>query len=190
LVLGYVHREGAPWYLDLAALVLGIVVPVLFLVGLAGICLRVYVKGRVQAGWLSLIGFLIGFVGAGWLIVNGVNDAPNLYRPWGERPWSPGATQECGLCLLQKLPLLLKTGLTWLLVGLSIVGLTTMRKRVLMDWGFLLLALTMFGWVYQLTDDQAGIVDERSIHIMFGILFGLSWMLLGYALLSSKNEVG
>src|SRR5215207_10167278 len=80
LVLGYVDREGAPWYLDLAVLVLSIVVPLLFLVGLAGICLRVYlVEERVQAGWLSSIGFVISFAGAaGWFIIEGVMEAPNL----------------------------------------------------------------------------------------------------------------
>ena len=50
-----------------------------------------------------------------------------------------------------------------------------------------LLALTLFGWVYQLTDDQVGIVEVRWLHVIFGILFALSWMLLGYALWSSKN---
>jgi len=30
LVWGYVDREGAPWYLDLVVLVLGIVVPLFF----------------------------------------------------------------------------------------------------------------------------------------------------------------
>src|SRR5215212_9859397 len=59
LVWGYVDREGAPWYLDLAVLVLGIVVPVLFLVGLVGIYSRVYIKDRTQAGWISSVGFLI-----------------------------------------------------------------------------------------------------------------------------------
>src|ERR671916_666359 len=73
LVWGYVDREGAPWYLDLAVLVLGIVVPVLFLVGLAGTLLRLWAQGRAQAGWLGPVGFLISFAGAaGWLIIEGV----------------------------------------------------------------------------------------------------------------------
>src|SRR5215217_5785347 len=80
LVLGYVDREGAPWYLDLAALILGIVVPVLFLVGLAGIYTKVYVKDRTQAGWLSPTGFLVSLAGAaGWLILQ-IMAAPNVYR--------------------------------------------------------------------------------------------------------------
>src|SRR5215217_6638228 len=89
LVAGYVDREGAPWYLDLAVLVLNIVVPVLFLVGLTGIFLRVYIRGRGQAGWLSLIGFLVSFAGAGWLLKEGARVAPDIYRRMGERIWSP-----------------------------------------------------------------------------------------------------
>ncbi len=185
LVLGYVDRAGAPWYLDLAVLVLGIVVPLLFLVGLVG----TYIKCRTQAGWLSLVGFVVSFAGAGWAIIEAVMKAPNLYGRLGERNYTPGLGQECGFCLLTKLSLLLTSPLTLLLVGLSIIGLTTLRQGILKDWGFLLLAMAIFGWVYQLTDDKTGIVDARSIHIAFGFLFGLSWMLLGYTLWSSKNEV-
>src|SRR5215212_3004848 len=60
LVWGYVDREGASWYLDLATLVLAIVVPLLFLAGLAGI----YLKLRGRAGWLGLIGSIISLAGA------------------------------------------------------------------------------------------------------------------------------
>jgi hypothetical protein len=186
LVWGYTHRDGAPWYLDLAVLVLSIAVPLLFLVALA----ELYAKVRTQTRWLSWIGFVISFAGAGWLTMEGIVWAPAVYRHLVVGNLSnldKGGPQDCGLCLLQKASLLLNSPLTWLLVGLGIVGLTAIREGVLRDWGFLLLALTFFGWVYLLTDDQVGIVDVRSLHVTFGILFALSWMLLGYALWSSKN---
>ena len=185
LVWGYLDREGAPWYLDLAVLVLGIVVPLLFLVGLAGI----YV--RVSAGWISSKGFLISFAGAAWWLSTGLIQAPNLYRRLGERTWAapPGTQEECGLCLLTKLYLLINSPLTWLLGGLSIVGLTTVQGEALRNWSLLLLTVAFSGWVYQLTDDMNGIVDIRIIHVAFGILFSLSWMALGYALwLEQKNK--
>ncbi len=159
--------------------------------GLVGTYIRVYVKGRVQAGWLSLIGVLISFAGvAGWLTM-GVRNAPTLYKWLGNRPVAapPGAQEECGLCLLSKLYLLVNSPLTWLFVGLSVVGLATVRGEALKHWGLLLLAMAFSGWVYQLTDDRTGIVDIRSIHVAFGILFALSWMVLGYALWWSKNKV-
>ena len=192
LVWGYVDREGAPWYLDLAVLVLGIVVPVLFLVGLVGIYTRVYVKDRTQAGWLSYVGFLISLAGTAWWLTAGITNAPNLYRHLGEKTSSapPGAQEEeCGLCLLAKLSLLVNSPLTWLLFGLSIVGLTIVQGKALRSWGLLLLTMALSGWAYQLTDDKTGIVDIRSIHVAFGILFSLSWMALGFALWWSKNKV-
>ena len=190
LVLGYVDREGAPWYLDLTVLVLNIVVPLLFLVVLAGTLLRLWAKGRAQLGWLGSVGFLISFAGAaGWLAA-AVIGAPGLYRWMGKRTGAaPAGIQEgCGLCLLEKLYLLVSSPLTWLFVGLSIVGLTTVRGEALKSWGLLLLAMAFSGWVYQLTDDMTGIVDIRPIHVAFGILFSLSWIVLGYALWWSKNK--
>jgi hypothetical protein len=73
------------------------------------------------------------------------------------------------------------------LFGLLIVGLTA-RKGVLRHWSLLLLAIALFGWVYQLTDDTTGIVDVRSIHVAFGIMFSPSWIVIGYTLWSSKNK--
>jgi len=52
----------------------------------------------------------------------------------------------------------------------------------------LLLTVALFGWIYQLTDDKTGIVDVRSVHVAFGVLFSLSWVVLGYALWSSKTK--
>src|SRR5215212_7359497 len=102
----------------------------------------------------------------------------------------PGAQEEeCGLCLLAKLSLLVNSPLTWLLFGLSIVGLTTaVRGEALRSWGLLLLTMALSGWVYQITDDMNGIVDIRSIHVGFGLLFGLSWVGLGCALWWSKTR--
>ena len=79
--------------------------------------------------------------------------------------------------------------LTWLLVGLSLVGLSTVRREApTRHWGLLLLTLTFSGWVYQLTDDMAGIVEVRSVHVAFGILFSLGWVVLGYALWSERTR--
>jgi hypothetical protein len=172
--------------LDLAALVLGIVVPLLLLVGLAGLYVKLaglYVKCRPQVRWLSSIGLLISFAGAGWATVEAAKDAPKLYRQMGERSWwTHGVAQECGFCLLAKLSQMLSDPLTWLLAGLSIVGLTTVQYGVLRHWSLLLLVIALFGWVYQLTDDVNGLANLRSVHVAFGLLFSLGWMLLGYAL--------
>ena len=176
---GYVDREGAPWYLDLAVIFLSIIVPLLFMVGLAG----VYASCVPQASRLGVIGFVVGFGAAGWDVVAGIISAPTNYGQLGERSWEHCTAQECGLSLLLSNPL------TWLLVGLTMIGLSTIRMGMLRHWAYLLAVMALFGWVYQLTDDRTGIVDVRSIHVVFGVLFSLSWMALGYALWSSRNTV-
>ena len=177
---GYVDRADSPWYLDLAVIQLEIVVPLLFMVGLAG----VYAKCGPRVSVLGVIGFIVGFGAAGWGVVAGVIRAPTMYRQLGERSWEHCTAQECGLWL----SLLLSNPLTWLLVGLTMIGLSTIRIGRLRYWAYLLLVMALFGWVYQLTDDRTGIVDVRSIHVVFGVLFSMSWMALGYALWSSRNE--
>jgi len=175
LIWGYVHREeGAPWYLNLAAAVLGIVVPLLFLVGLAGLA-GVYAKCRTRVGWPSLIGFVVSFAGVGLFTIRGFPRAPVVFIQLDES--------------LLQLSLLLNSPLSWLLGGLAIVGLSAVRKEALKGWGYLLVAMVLFGWVYQLTDDEIGIIDVRSVHVVFGMLFSLSWMLLGYALWSAKDKL-
>src|SRR5688500_6073858 len=59
---GYLHQGRAPQPPDAIASALGLVVPLLFLLGLAGF----YVRSRERAGSrLGRIGFLFGFLGAG-----------------------------------------------------------------------------------------------------------------------------
>ena len=186
LVWGYIHREDTPSYLEPVVLVLSVFVPLLFVVGLAG----TYAKCRIRVGLLAVIGFVVGFAGAGSLSVVGIVKGLYGYEPLGERIWAYVAAQEgCGYCLVPKLAMVLSSSLTWLVVGLSMVGLTSFRKAPTRHWGFLLLAMALFGWGYQLTEDGIGPYDVvRPIHVAFGILFGLNWMLLGYALWSSKTN--
>jgi hypothetical protein len=68
------------------------------------------------------------------------------------------------------------------------VGLSTLRREVLGHWGLLLITMAFSGCIYQLTDDKTGIIDARSVHVVFGILFSLGWVLIGYALWLSSNR--
>jgi hypothetical protein len=186
LIFGYIHREDTPSYLEPVVLVLSIVVPLLFLVGLAG----TYARCRIPAGLLAVMGFVVAFAGAGSISVVGIVMRLYGYNPLSESIWWVyfEAQEGCGYCLQPKLAMVLSSSLTWLVVGLSIVGLTLFRKATIRHWGFLLLAMALFGWGYQLTDDEIGLVDARPIHVAFGILFSLNWMVLGYALWSSKTN--
>jgi hypothetical protein len=63
LVWGYVHGNTAlPTYFDALAAVLSFIVPLLFLVGLASLCLQ----RKGQAGWLGWLGFILCFFGSMW----------------------------------------------------------------------------------------------------------------------------
>jgi hypothetical protein len=45
----------------------------------------------------------------------------------------------------------------------------------------------IFGWVSYITD-EGHILTLRPVHIVFKVLFGLCWVVLGYALLSDKAK--
>ena len=195
-VWGYVDREEHFWYLDIPVKVLGVVVPLLVFVGLAG----VYTKWRRQVGWLGETGFGLSLVGAAWGIYEGVLDGYFWYVRiasrgdyWQEGYVAPEGAEDAAVAAVVAekgwlLMLLEPIWLSVLLAGLTIAGLAAVRTRELRDWGFLLLVMALFGWVHQFTDVNT-IVEAHSVHIVFGVLFSLSWVVLGYALWSSRNAV-
>lgn len=160
---GYVHgEEDTPWYFDAAANALGFVVPLLFVAGLTG--LLVEFEGR--RGRLGKVGFVLGFAGAGWGVAHGVVDLEPWYEYFVGRSWLPP-----------------------LFAGLTLIGVAairTKRTRAPRNWGALPLAAGAFGWAYYLTD-SGGIFEMRPGHVVFGMLFSLSWMALGGMLWSSDG---
>lgn len=163
---GYAHREDAPSHLAFVADVLGLVVPALFLAGLAGL----YARCQGRAGFFGGIGFVLCSVGSGLGVVNHFE---TLYVPMrtyvvDARDWS----------------LMLLIWLTWVLAGLTLVGVVLVGRKGLGSWGALALAMGLLGWVYYLTDSNS-LVEAGSVHVAFGVLFGASWVVLGYALLRS-----
>ena len=192
-VWGYVDREEKFWYLDIPVIVLGVVVPLLVFVGLTG----VYTRWRGQAGWLGGTGFALSLVGAGQGIYAGVINSYTIYVQiastgdyWQEGRTLPEGNNEAA-AVAQQGWLLMTLWSSWLgllLAGLTIAGLAAVRTRGLRGWGLLLLIMALFGWVYQFTGVGTP-VEAHSIHIVFGVLFSLSWVVLGYALWSSRNTL-
>ena len=78
--------------------------------------------------------------------------------------------------------------LVWLMAAVTLVGLAAIRMKALRGYGALLLAMTLFGWVYSFTD-WGHILEVRLVHIVFGILFSLSWVALGCTLLRGEGKV-
>src|SRR5215211_3416375 len=194
-VWGYLDGKEHYWYLDIPVSLLGVVVPLLFFVGLAG----VYAKCRGQMGWLGKTGFAFSLVGAELSIYDGVVNARTWYVSITTRAdyWEEGyifseetaeAATQAAVAEKSWLLVMLQDHVLILLAGLTIATLATVRTRGLRDWGLLLLTIVLFGWGHRFTD-AGTMVAVRVVHVGFGVLFSLSWVVLGYALWSSRNTV-
>ena len=78
------------------------------------------------------------------------------------------------------LGILFVVGMLGALVGFALLGGATLRARVLPQWCGIVLLVSVLGFpVYFVFDVYAG-----------GIVFGLIWLALGYALLSNRGQAG
>jgi hypothetical protein len=72
------------------------------------------------------------------------------------------------------------------LAGLTLVSVVALRSKGLRRWGVLTLTMVAAGWVYAFTNAyQDGV--GRWAHVASGVLFCLSWVVLGIALLRSAR---
>jgi len=165
---GYVHRDNAPWYFDAIAGALNFVVPTLFLMGLMGF----FVLCNGQLGRIGRVGLVLGLAGSAMGIAYAVH-------------WSAFATREDLLSLLAWLDTVLVWWLHIILAGLPLAGIAALGVRPLRDLGVLLLAMGAFGWAYLVTDTDA-IAEARLAHVVLGLLFSLSWVVLGLELLRRR----
>jgi len=168
---GYFHRGDAPPYLDAIASALSIIVPLLFAIGLAGFYLRR--PGRR----LTWVGFVLAFASSGLgvlyhlAVTFGFADIAERYGYAEGQGWPPQ--------LLDWFP--------WLLLGLTLIGMAYVQTGPLRKWRFLPLSMGAFGWVYYFSD-FGSTIQMRTTHVLFGLLFSLSWVLLGYLLWSGRIE--
>jgi hypothetical protein len=165
---GYVHRDVAPWYFDATAQALSFVVPALFYTALTGL----YALCRESVGRLGKFGFVLAFAGSAMGVAYAV-------------PWSAFASRDDWRSSLVWLDTPLVWWLQVLLIGIPLVGIWGVRSGTLRGQGFLLLAIGAFGWVYYAADSGA-ILASRSVHVVFGALFGLGWIALGLLLLHTE----
>src|SRR5215210_1352531 len=162
---GYIDRPNISESLRIVTRILASTVPALFLVGMLGVL-------ALCGSWLGVLGWIgmvLALYGSGLAAVADILDVqPLLYDYFGQRGW-PQALIE------------------WLAVmntGLVLVGIATFRVISSRMLGTLVLAIGTFGWGYDLTD-TAGVALEaasRLVHIGFGLLFSLCWMILGLTL--------
>ena len=168
---GYVHRDDAPWYFDTTAGALNFVVPALFLVGF----LALFKLCNAQVGRIGKVGLVLGLAGSAMGSAYAVH-------------WSAFATRDDPLSLLEWLDTVLVWWLHIILAGLPLAGIAALDARPLRGLGVLLLAMGALGWAYLVTDSDA-IFEARLEHVVFGLLFSLSWVVLGLALLRRGSHL-
>jgi hypothetical protein len=92
-----------------------------------------------------------------------------------------------GVIVGEEWPDYLPTWLLFMLTALTLMGLATLRSEWSRRTGAVVLATGVFGWVYNLTDSGA-VLEARSVHIGFGLLFSLGWVVVGVGLLASGTK--
>jgi hypothetical protein len=157
VVWGYIDRPNIPENLKAVIHVLAFVVPTLFLAAVVGLS----VLWRSRLGMLGWMGMALAVYAWGWSVVGAI-----VGEEW---------------------PHYLPTWLFFMLTGLTLMGVATVRSEWSRGGGALVLATGAFGWVYNLTDPGA-VLEARSVHIGFGLLFSLGWVVLGLGLLAAGTK--
>jgi hypothetical protein len=149
VVWGYIDRPNIPETLKAVIDVLAFVVPTLFLAAEVGLCVLL----RSRLGMIGWMGMALAVYAWGWSVVGAIvgEEWPDYLPSW----------------------------LLFMLTGLTLMGVATVRSGWSRGTGAVVLATGVFGWVYNLTDSGA-VLEARSVHIGFGLLFSLGWVVLGW----------
>jgi hypothetical protein len=164
---GYIDRPNTAANIGAVIDVLSFVVPALFLVALVG--LSVLWRSRLRVlGWTGMV---LAVYGSGWGIVSAVVGGESVWAYFAQRSW----------------PQFLSDWLLFMLTGLTLIGVATVRGKSLRRMGAMALAMGAFGLVYDLTDTGA-VLEARSVHVGFGLLFSLGWVALGAGLVAAGTR--
>jgi hypothetical protein len=166
---GYLDQKNAPLYFYALADVLALIVPALFMVGLA----TLYARCAGRTAWPGAAGIILGLIGSALGALKALVKVAAVLSLY-----PPNALSDRALLPLSVWTPTLFTGL--LLVGLAVAATRTSRSL-----GALLLGMGASGWAYYVTDSDA-ILEARSIHVGFGLLFSLGWVVLGLTLWSTE----
>jgi hypothetical protein len=168
VVWGYIDRPNIPENLVVAVIrVLAFVVPTLFLAAVVGLS----VLWRSRLGMLGWMGMALVVYAWGWSVVEAIVGGGAVGAYFVQREW----------------PHYLASWLWFMLTGLTLMGLATIRSGWSRGTGAVVLTTAVFGWVYNSTDSGA-LLEARSVHIGFGLLFSLGWVVLGVGLLGAGTK--
>jgi hypothetical protein len=164
VVWGYIDRRNTPEHLMAVVHILAFIVPALFLVAVVGLS----VLWRSRLGVLGWAGLVLTVYGWGMSVVEAVAGFLPVWAFFAQRGWSP----------------YLLDWVVMMLAGLTLMGVATARRKQWGGMGALVLVMAALGWGYYLTDTGA-VLEARSVHIGFGLLFSLGWVVLGVGLLAA-----
>ena len=126
-------------------------------IGMLGGLVGLHVVQARGLGRLGTVGFSLAFTGIALIVIS---------------------TLTTLLLGREVLSILFVVGMIGALVGLVMLGIATLRARVLPQWSAAVLLVSALGFpVYFVFDVYGG-----------GIVFGLIWLVLGYALLSNRGQ--
>jgi hypothetical protein len=168
VVWGYIDRPNIPENLIVVNHVLVFVVPTLFLAAVVGLC----VLWGSLLGMLGWMGMALAVYAWGWRVVRAIVGDEAVYVYFAQREW----------------PHYLADWLLFMLTGLTFMGVATVRSGWSRGTGAVVLATGVFGWVYNLTDSGA-VLEARLVHIGFGLLFSLGWVVVGVGLLAAGTKL-
>ncbi len=167
VVWGYIDRPNIPENLKAVIHVLAFVVPTLFLAAVVGLS----VLWRSRLGMLGWMGMALAVYAWGWSVVGAIVGGEAVWAYFAQREW----------------PHFLASWLLFMLTGLTLMGVAIVRSGGSRGTGAVVLATGVFGWVYNLTDSGA-VLEARSVHVGFGLLFSLGWVVLGVGLLAAGTK--
>jgi len=161
---GYMHM---PESTTTVVRILALVVPALLLAVVVGL----FVLWGRRLGVLGRMGTVVAVCASGWGIVKAIVGSKPMWMYFEEWGW----------------PHFLSNFLLWMLPGLTLMGIAMVRSG-LSRGGALVLVTAVSGWVYYLTDSGIVLEAPRSVHIVFGLLFGLGWVAFGVGLLAAGTR--
>ena len=166
---GYLDQKNAPLYYGVIVVKLAVIVPALFTLGLAAL----WTQCAGRAFRFTQTGIVVGLFGSALGTIRNLEDvAGQLWHSYAPTTGYPA------------LLLYIWVPIVWapmLLASLLLSGVGAIGEKRMRGLGTLLLAMGTCGWVYYFTD-SGSLIEARSVHVGFGLLFSLGWVVLGLML--------
>ncbi len=154
------RNDGPPWPTDVTD-AFAFVTPLLFLIVVSGL----YAVCRERVRGMGRTGFILSLTGLATSVVGSI-----------------GVTFVDGFWFVFVLGMLAG------LVGLALAGVVILRSGLLGQWSVLPLILGSYGLLVLMTGNPANSAFGPTVGLVLWTLFGLLWVVMGYALLSAPSR--